>query len=69
MVNGPVPDRFLDAIRHDPVVTLAIAQGILAERYRVDRDVASKLLAHRAGRAGLSVLDAARWLVAAGCLP
>jgi hypothetical protein len=69
MVNGPQPDRFLDAIRHDPVLTVAIAQGVLAERYEVDRDLARWLLEHRARRAGLQVVEAARWLLGAGCLP
>jgi hypothetical protein len=69
MVNGPLPDRFLDAIRHDPVLTVAIAQGVLAERYQVDRDLADWLLVFRARRAGLHVVEAARWLLAVGCLP
>jgi hypothetical protein len=69
MVNGPLPDRFLDAIRHDPVLTVAIAEGILIERYQVGPDLASWLLAHRAQRAGLHIVEAARWLLAAGRLP
>jgi hypothetical protein len=69
MVNGPQPDRLLDALRHDPVLTVAIAQGVLAERYEVDRDLARWLLEHRAQCAGLQVVEAARWLLVAGCLP
>jgi hypothetical protein len=69
MVNGPPPDRFLDPIRHDPVLTVAIAEGVLTERYQVDLDLAGWLLAHRAQHAGLHIVEAARWLLAAGCLP
>jgi hypothetical protein len=69
VVNGPLSDRFLDAIRHDPVLTVASAQGILAERYQVDRDLASWLLVHRAQRVDIPLPEAARWLLAAGCLP
>jgi hypothetical protein len=65
-VHGPLPDRFLDAVRHGSVLTVAIAQGVLAERYKVDCELASWLLAHRAqcegpGRRGCAVV-AGRWM-------
>jgi hypothetical protein len=69
MVNHQLPDRFLDAIWHDPVLTVAIAEGILTERYQVAPALASWLLEHGAQRAGLHVVEAARCLLAAGCLP
>lgn len=69
MVDGPQRDRFLHVIRHDPVLTVAIAEGVLAERYQVNHQLASWLLAHRAQRAGLQVVEAAHWLLAAGSLP
>ncbi|ADB30557.1 hypothetical protein Kfla_1456 [Kribbella flavida DSM 17836] len=36
MVNGPLPHRFLGPTGTDPVLAVAIAQGMQSERYQVD---------------------------------
>ncbi len=48
---------------------IAVAEGILIERYRITPDFASALLGHHAATAGLPLVDAAHWLCTTGTLP
>ena len=54
---------------HDPLTAIAMAEGILIERYRLSATLANALLTYRAAAAGLTVVDTARWLVATNALP
>ncbi|WBQ03495.1 ANTAR domain-containing protein [Kribbella sp. CA-293567] len=49
--------------------TIAMAQGVLAERYRLNLDQALALLDQHALRSGLPIVEAARRLLADGSLP
>jgi hypothetical protein len=69
MVDGREHDSIFSAIRQDPEFTVAVAEGILAERYQVAVQLAARQLAHWAHRDGIPVVEAARWLLATGCLP
>jgi AmiR/NasT family two-component response regulator len=63
--TGPVSNPIDLAVTH----SIAVAQGILAERYRLDLDQALDLLDQHAVEAGLPIAEAARWLLTAGNLP
>lgn len=52
-----------------PTVVIAIAEGILVERYQIPAPVAAALLKAFAATARLSLADAARWLLNTGRLP
>jgi hypothetical protein len=48
---------------------IAIAEGILIERYGISAEVARALLEHRSEAAGLPVVEAANWLLSTQDLP
>ncbi|GAA1583885.1 hypothetical protein GCM10009789_42040 [Kribbella sancticallisti] len=65
-----------DQPSNDPVAvdlaatySIATAQRVLVEQLHVDLDGALTLLDHRAQRAGIPLVEAARWLLTAGTLP
>jgi hypothetical protein len=51
------------------VMAIAIAEGVLIERYRIPMEQASALLRSRAVACGLSLSEAAKWLLATDTLP
>ncbi|WP_433019616.1 hypothetical protein [Kribbella sp. CA-294648] len=48
---------------------IAIAEGILIERYVISAELARALLEHRSAAAGLPVVEAANWLLCTQDLP
>jgi hypothetical protein len=52
-----------------PVMVIAMAEGVLIERYRLPMEQARALLHSRAVACGLSLNEAARWLLATNTLP
>ncbi|MFI6674356.1 ANTAR domain-containing protein [Kribbella sp. NPDC050470] len=60
-----------EAAQIDEAATLSIAmaQGVLIERYELTADSALLLLDDHAQGAGIPVVEAARWLLTAGILP
>jgi hypothetical protein len=50
-------------------LSIAMAQGVLIERYDVSADRALTMLDDCAQASGLPVVEAARWLLTAGTLP
>jgi hypothetical protein len=48
---------------------LAVARGILAERYQITFELADALLETRAAAAGLPLVEAAHWLISTDVLP
>ncbi|TDD17989.1 ANTAR domain-containing protein [Kribbella turkmenica] len=61
----------LDPGRVDEAATfsIAVAQGVLIERYDLSADGALTMLDGRARSAGIPIVEAARWLLSAGSLP
>ena len=53
----------------DPQVTVAVAEGILGERYRIPTKLAARLLLRHAAKSGLTPLETARRLLITGQLP
>lgn len=53
----------------DDVTAIAVAVGVLLERYQVSQGVATRLLISSAAAAKLQVAEAARWLVRTRQLP
>jgi hypothetical protein len=58
-----------DFTQGDLGYVLAVARGILAERYQITFELADALLATRAAAAGLPLVDAAHWLISTDLLP
>ncbi|WP_344172618.1 hypothetical protein [Kribbella lupini] len=52
-----------------PVMVIAMAEGVLIERYRLPMELARALLHSRAVACGLSLSEAANWLLATNTLP
>ncbi|MEU4195468.1 ANTAR domain-containing protein [Kribbella sp. NPDC026611] len=57
------------AVQDAAVLSVAQAQGVLAERYDLTFDGALAVLDRRAQHAGIPLVEAARWLLTAGTLP
>ncbi|GAB2646985.1 hypothetical protein [Kribbella swartbergensis] len=55
--------------RIDPITAIAIAEGILIERYTLTTDLARALLVSRASARGLPLNEAANWLLCTNTLP
>jgi hypothetical protein len=66
---GADDHTILDAVEEAAQYSIGIAQGIIAERYRIPLASADAILNHRAQIAGIPVVEAARWLLTAGTLP
>jgi len=63
-------DRATDwTVQSAAVSSIAQAQGVLAERYGLSLEGALAVLDRRARRAGIPLVEAARWLLSAGVLP
>jgi hypothetical protein len=62
-----LPD--FDPARATALMPVAVAEGILVERYQISAELASALLRSRAYIAGLSALETAAWLHRTGALP
>ncbi|MEU4606443.1 ANTAR domain-containing protein [Kribbella sp. NPDC023972] len=57
------------AVEDAAASSIAQAQGVLAERYGLSFETALTVLDRRAQRAGIPLVEAARWLLTAGVLP
>jgi len=68
---GADPDdgTILDPVEDEARYSIAMAKGVIAERYDVSIEAAGDVLAQRARAAGLPLVEAARWLLTAGTLP
>ncbi|WBQ07913.1 ANTAR domain-containing protein [Kribbella sp. CA-293567] len=53
----------------DTVLILAVAEGMLIERYKITADLARALLEHHAATTGLPLVKVAAWLSATQDLP
>ncbi len=62
-------ETILDPVEDEARYSIAMAKGVIAERYGVSIDSAGHLLEQRAETAGLPLVEAARWLLTAGILP
>lgn len=57
------------AVEDAAALSIAQAQGVLAERYGLGIEPALSVLERRARQAGIPLVEAARWLLATGVLP
>lgn len=62
-------ETILDPVEDEARYSIAMAKGVIAERYGVSIVAAGDVLEHRAQAAGIPLVEAARWLLTAGTLP